>query len=97
MRIVFGKFYAQSPGLNANRGVTLGIESYGAAQNFGGNLVFLECDSGVIERVFREVPQQLAQRFGGVQAMTFNKFIYLLEALLPTDRESVSDSHITGR
>jgi hypothetical protein len=75
----------------------LGIESDWPAQDLGGNLVLLECDSGVIERVFREVAQQLAQRFRGVQAMTFNKFIYLLEALLPTDRESVSDSHITGR
>jgi hypothetical protein len=27
--------------------------------------------------------------------MTFNKFIYLLEALLSSDRESVRDSHIT--
>jgi hypothetical protein len=28
--------------------------------------------------------------------MAFNQFIYLLEALLPTDGEGVSDSHITG-
>jgi hypothetical protein len=30
-----------------------------------------------------------------VQAMTFNKLIYLLEALRSSDRESVRDSHIT--
>ena len=29
--------------------------------------------------------------------MTFNKSIYLLEALLPADCESVRDSHITGK
>jgi hypothetical protein len=32
-----------------------------------------------------------------VQAMAFNKFIYLLEAFLPAECESVSDSHITSR
>jgi len=29
--------------------------------------------------------------------MAFNKFIYLLEALLPAGRESVSDSHVKRR
>jgi hypothetical protein len=29
--------------------------------------------------------------------MTFNKFIYLLEALFPTEHETVSDSHITRK
>ena len=96
VRVILGEFDAQSSSLHADRGVALGIESGGSAQHLGGNLVFLERDSGVIERVFREVPQQFAQRFRGVQAMTFNKFIYLLEALRPTDRESVRDSHITG-
>jgi hypothetical protein len=28
-----------------------------------------------------------------VEAMAFNKFIYLLEALLPTDSETVCDGH----
>jgi hypothetical protein len=74
----------------------LGIESGGAAQNFGGNLVLLERDAGVIKRVFGEVAQQFAERFRSVEAMTFNKFIYLLEALLSADGERVRDSHITG-
>ena len=51
----------------------------------------------MVQGVLGEVPEQLAQRFRGVQAMTINKFIYLLEALFPTDREGVRDSHITGR
>jgi hypothetical protein len=49
----------------------------------------------MIQGVFGEVAQQFAQRFGAVQAMTFNKLIYLLEALRSSDRESVRDSHIT--
>ena len=75
----------------------MGIEARRSAQDFGGDLVFLEGNSGMIERMFGEVAQQFAQRFRGVQAMAFNKFIYLLEALLPADRETVSDSHITGK
>jgi hypothetical protein len=83
--------------LHAYRGVTLRIEPDRPAQNLGGNLVLLKGDTGVIQGVFGEVAQQFAQRFGTVQAMTFNKFIYLLEALFPTERKSVSDSHITKR
>jgi hypothetical protein len=49
----------------------------------------------MIKRVFGEVAKQFAERFGRPQAMTFNKFIYLLEALFAAERESVSDSHIT--
>jgi hypothetical protein len=97
VRVILGEFDPQPSSLHADCGVALGIESGGPAQHLGGNLVLLECDSGVIERVLGQVPEQLAQRFRGVQAMTFNKFIYLLEALLATDSESVSDSHITGR
>ena len=97
MRVVLGEFDSQASGLHPDRGVTLGIESGRAPQNFGGNLVLLERDAGMIKRVFSEVAKQFAQRFGAVQAMTFNKFIYLLEALLPTDRESVGDSHITEK
>ncbi len=36
----------------------------------------------MIERVFGEIAEQLTQGLRAVQAMTFNKFIYLLEALL---------------
>jgi hypothetical protein len=36
----------------------------------------------MIEGAFREIPEQLAERFRAAQAMTINKFIYLLEALL---------------
>ncbi len=73
------------------------IESGGAAQNLGGNLVFLERDAGVIEGMLGEVAEQLAEGFRAVEAMAFCKSLYLLEALFPTDRESVCYSHITWR
>jgi len=93
--VILGEFDAQATGLDADGGVALGIESGGAAQDFGGNLVLLERNAGVIERVFSEIAEQFAQGFRSVQAMAFNKFIYLLEALLPADSESMSDCHIT--
>ena len=96
VRVVLGEFDSQATGLHADRGVALGIESGGAAQNLGGNLVLLERNAGVIEGVFSEVPEQFAEGFRTVKAMAFNKFIYLLEALLPADSESVRDRHITG-
>jgi hypothetical protein len=94
VRLVLGELHPQAAGLDANRGVTLGIESGRPPQNFGGNLVFLKGDARMIKRVFGKVAKQLAERFGRPQAMTFNKFIYLLEALFAAERESVSDSHI---
>ena len=45
--------------------------------------------------MFGKVPKQFAKGFGRVEATAFNKFIYLLEALFPTEHERVSDSHIT--
>ena len=49
----------------------------------------------MIEGVFGEVAKQFAEGFRGVEAMTINKFLYLLEALLPPQRKSVRDSHMT--
>ena len=94
--VVLGQFDSQSSSLHAYRRVALGIKSRGATQDFGGNLVLLESNARVIERVFSQITEQFAKRLRGVEAMAFNKFIYLLEALLPTDCEGVSDSHITG-
>jgi hypothetical protein len=49
----------------------------------------------MIERAFGEIAEQLAQRFGAAQAMTINKFIYLLEALLSSSVVTVRQSHVT--
>jgi len=97
VRVVLGQLNSQAPRLYPDRRVALRIESRRAAQDFSGNLIFLQRNPGMIQRMFREVTEELAQRFRGVQAMTFNKFIYLLEALLPTDGECLRYSHITRR
>jgi hypothetical protein len=75
----------------------LRIKSRGAAQNFGGNLILLERDAGMIQGVFCQIAEQFAQGFRTVEAMTIGKPIYLLEALLPTQRERMRYGHITER
>ena len=95
MRIVFRKLDAKSPGLHPHGGVTLRIEARRAAKNLSGNLIFLERDAGVIKRVFSQIAEEFAQGFRAVEAMTINKFIYLLEGLIPAYREGVRDSHLT--
>lgn len=97
MRVVLGEFYAKTSSLYANRRITLWIKPCRAPQNLGGNLVLLQGDAWVIERMLREVAKQLAQRLGGMKAMTFCKSIYLLEALLPTEDEGMCYGHITGK
>ena len=69
------------------------VESRRATEDLSGDLILLERDAGMIEGVFGEVAKQFAERFRGVEAMTINKFLYLLEALLPADSESVRHSH----
>src|SRR5579859_983095 len=85
--VVFGELYAKASGLDANRRIALRIESGRAAQDLCRDLVFLQRDPRVIEGMFSKVAKQLAQRFRAVQAMAFCKSLYLLEALLPTDRK----------
>jgi hypothetical protein len=97
MRVILGQLNPQAPSLDPDCGVALGVESGRSSQNLGSNLVLLQSDAWMIQGVFGEVAQQFAQRFRTVKAMAFNKFIYLLEALLPSEGESVSDSHITRR
>src|ERR1700686_410871 len=94
MRVILCQLDAQAPSLNPDCRVALGVESGRSSQNLGGNLVLLQSDARMIQGMFREVTQQFARRFRAVQAMTFNKFIYLLEALLAPEDETVSDSHI---
>ncbi len=55
MRVVLRQLYPQPSSLDTDGGVTLGVESDRSAQDFGGNLVLLERDAGVIERVFGQI------------------------------------------
>jgi hypothetical protein len=97
MGVVFGQLHAEASSLNANGGVALRVEPGRSAKDLGSDLVLLQGYAGMIQRMFGEVAEELAERLGGVEAMTINKFIYLLEALLPANSESVRHSHITGR
>ena len=46
--------------------------------------------------MFGQIPQEPAERFRRVKTMAFGKPLYLLEALLPPDSETVRYGHITG-
>ena len=96
VRIVFGQFHAQASGLDPYGGVALRIEANRTAEDLGGDLVLLKGDAGVIEGVLRKVAEEFAQGFGAPEAMTICKLLYLLEALLPTERESMRQSHLTN-
>ena len=86
--VVLFELHAQASCLHPDGRVTLRIESARPAQDLGRDLVLLERHSGMIQRVFREIAQQLAQRLRASETMTINKFIYLLEALLPPGGEA---------
>jgi len=52
MGVVLTQLHTKPTRLNPDSGITLRVEARWTTQNFGRNLVFLERDSGVIERVF---------------------------------------------
>jgi hypothetical protein len=95
MRVVLGQFHTQASRLDTDGGVALRIEASWAAQDLSGDLVLLEGDPGVIERVLSQVAKEFAQGFGTSEDMIICKLLYLLEAMLPTKRESMRQSHLT--
>ena len=60
-RIVVGEFEAQAPSLHAHARIRLRIKIPRATENFGRNLVLLQMYSRMIERMLRQIPQQLAK------------------------------------
>jgi len=58
--VILGQFHAQASGLDSDGGVALRIEANWAAQDLGGDLVLLEGDPGVIERVLSQVAEEFA-------------------------------------
>lgn len=95
MRVVLSEFDPKPSGLDSDRRVALRIEACGPSQDLGSDLIFLQGDTRVIERVLGKIAEQFAKRFRAMQDMTFCKSIYLLEALLSANRQWVCDSHIT--
>ena len=88
MGVILGQFHAQAPRLHSDSGVALRIESTGTAQYLGGDLVLLKGDAGMIEGMFGEIAKQFTSDSEPAEAMTINKLIYLLEALLPPERRN---------
>jgi pyruvate/2-oxoglutarate dehydrogenase complex dihydrolipoamide dehydrogenase (E3) component len=59
--VIFGQLYSEPAGLNANGGIALGIEYGRTAQHFGRDLVLLERDPRMIQRMLRQITQELAE------------------------------------
>jgi hypothetical protein len=97
VRVILCQLHSETPSLNANCGIALRIESGRATQYLGCDLILLERYARMIQRMLRQIAKELAQGLGRMKAMAFGKSLYLLEALLPPNRETVCDSHITGR
>ena len=57
--VVFGELYAEASRLDANHGIKLGVEVIGAAEDFCGDLVFLDWRAGMVECMLCEVAEQL--------------------------------------
>jgi hypothetical protein len=93
--VKFPQFQSQAPGLNPHSGIRMWIEIGGAAENFCGDLVFLDRVAGMIECLFAKVSKQLAKGFRAVKDMTIHKSLYFLEALLPTRELDSCHGHVT--
>src|ERR1700688_1969300 len=59
--VVLGEFGTQAPSLYADHRVDLGIEIILPAKYFSGDLIFLEWGAGMIECVFSDITQKLAE------------------------------------
>ena len=93
--VVLGKFDAQPSRLNAHCRVALGVESERVAPVPRWRFDIPSARARMIKRMLSEVAQQFAERFRAVEAMAFGKPLYLLEALLATERETLCYGHIT--
>jgi hypothetical protein len=59
--VILGQFHSETPSLNANGGIALGIEYRRTAQHLSRNLVFLERDPRMIQGMLRQIAQELAE------------------------------------
>jgi hypothetical protein len=80
--VVFGEFYAKTPGLDADHGIELRIEVRGAAENFGRNLILLDGSAGMVESMFGEIAQELTQLLRPMQGVAVHQLIDLTEILI---------------
>ena len=87
--VMLCQFQSQASRLYSDRGVALRVKPTRSPEDLSGNLVLLKRHPRMIKGVFRQISEQFAKRFRPAEAMAFNKPIYLLEALLPSDCETV--------
>jgi hypothetical protein len=80
--VILGKLGAQPPGLHPHQRIQMRIEIRRASKDLSCNLIFLERDPGMFERVVRQIPHQFAKRLGAVQGVAIHEPVNLDEAEL---------------
>jgi hypothetical protein len=75
--VILGELGAEASGLDADHGIDLGVEVVLAAEDFGGDLVFLKGGAGVIEGVFGNVAKKFTQGLRPVEDGAVSHFFDL--------------------
>ena len=79
--IVLSQLCTETPRLDADHGVHVGVEVLLAAEDLSCDLVLLWGASGALNRIIDEIAKQLTERFRAVQSMAAEKFLDLGEML----------------
>jgi hypothetical protein len=79
--IVLTQLCTETPRLDADHGVHVGVEVLLAAEDLSCDLVLLWGASGVLNRIIGEIPKQLTEGFRAMQSMAAEKFLDLGEML----------------
>lgn len=72
---MFVQLGTQPTGLHPHHGIQLGVKVCLPAENFCGDLIFLEWYAGMVQGVVREVAQQLTKGFRAMQHLPADQTI----------------------
>ncbi len=78
--VVLREFGAEAARLYAHERIEMRIKISRPAEDLGGNLIFLECDSRLFDGVFGEITKELAERLGSLKSMAVYQLLYLEKA-----------------
>src|SRR5947207_2633652 len=92
--VVLGEFGTQTPCLHTNQGVQMRIKTGGAPEDLGRNLIFLQRNSRMLQRLVSQIAQQLTKRLRTMQGMAIHQPLDLGEELLRI-RYMARNAHLT--
>jgi hypothetical protein len=95
--VIVEQLKSQPPSLNSNGGISLWIEVARPAENFCGNLIFLQGYARPGENVVRQIAQQFTQRLRLPQGMAMSNSIDLLQTALIVGELQWGNRHVTSQ